>query len=285
MARPLTRRIPAAALAALLVLLLPRPAPAQPLPTLADFWPLDAPPRQWTLIEAKGRNAPHPLTRLILGNETLAPGSFILWFSGRVSQPADKRTGEQYRLCRTPARTWLFLDRYIDTTPKPARHDVLSDRIRFTPSGAPPEDLIADGLYGACGATGQPYLLWSDLPPTYRIQVWGHMAANPQRLWYWDATVTAPRPVINPCRDPATPTAAVKVEESWWSNFNARSGAWDLGSGEIDRQTGTPTGTDITYGRTVWHGAGQIPYLMTAGPDKPPGSGWCVKDIEPTSAN
>jgi hypothetical protein len=138
-------------------------------------------------------------------------------------------------------------------------------------------DLIANGEYRACGARGQPYLLWSGGPWHYRIQVWGHLTENPRWHWFWDATVSGPVPVTNSCRTPAERKMAVRVRESWWNNFNNFVGRWDQGDGQIDPHTGEPTGRNVRYGRTIWHGSDQLPYLLNG--DDPRNPAWCVNRV------
>ena len=52
-------------------------------------------------------------------------------------------------------------------------HPVQSTQIIFTPDHGQAEDLVEDGTYARCGNKGQPYLLWNQNIPSYRIQVWG----------------------------------------------------------------------------------------------------------------
>ena len=255
--------------------------PGEPAVDLGEFWPLNAPPRKWNLISSSAIHSAHPEIRMTVENETVKPGEFILWFSNKKGQATGKRDGEHYRLCKTAGSTWLYLDAYIDSSPgkQPIRHDVISDRILFSPSDGVSADLIGDGNYRACGAIGQPYLLWSGTPASYRIQVWGHLTENARFRWYWDATVTKSNQVVNDCLEPGKKIRAVRVQEAWWSNFKDPSGAWELGNGSIDPHEGTPSGSGVAYGRTVWHGAGQLPYLMIWGSHSATGSTWCVNEI------
>jgi hypothetical protein len=247
---------------------------------LGEFWPLDAPSRKWNLIACSAIHSPHPEVRMSVQNETIGPGKFILWFSHKEHQRTGERDGESYRLCKTARSTWLYFDAYIKSSPgkQSLRHNVVSDRILFTPSGGDQVDLIANGDYRASGALGQPYLLWSNAPPNYRIQVWGHLTENPRFRWYWDASVTRSDHVVDQALRPGRKVEAVRVEEAWWDSFKNPSGAWDLGKGSTDPHDGTPTGSEVTYGRTVWHGAGQIPYLMIKASNSPPGSVWCADE-------
>lgn len=254
---------------------------AEPAFDLGEFWPLDAPARTWNLTTRAELRSAQPGIRMTVENETVKRGEFILWFSNKKDQPAGKRDGELYRLCATADGAWLCLDAYIDIFPgkPPLRHAVMSDRIVYSPSGGPPKDLVESGLYRACGGIGQPYLLWSDAPASYRIQVWGHLAENPKFRWYWDATVTKDDKVTNEGLTPVRAVRAVRVEEAWWCNFKIPAGSWDLGTGALDPRDGSPSGRDVVYGRTVWHGEGRIPYLMIRGTHAPTGSIWCVNSI------
>jgi hypothetical protein len=250
---------------------------------LGEFWPLNAPASKWTLVTYSDIHSANPVIRMSVENENVSSREFILWFSNKKGQVPGERDGEDYRLCNTPEGAWLYLDAYIKSAPsKPRlRHDVVSDRILYSPSDGPPADLIHDGSYRAAGGIGQPYLLWSDAPPRYRIQVWGHLTENSRFRWYWDATVTKSKEVIDDALDPGKKVQAVKVQEAWWDSFKSRSGAWNLGSGATNPQDGTPTGRGVIYGRTVWHGAGHVPYLMIRASKAPPGSVWCVNHIGP----
>ena len=222
---------------------------------------------------------------MAIENQTISPTEFILWFSHKKMSRGG-RNGERYRLCKTANAAWLFLDTYIDDFPgKPlAYHDVLTDKAVYSPSCASPTDLMSNGLYSACGNEGQPYLIWSDMPAQYRIQVWGHLSASPRLLWYWDATVTKLDSVEADCLTPRARAPAVRVQEAWWSHFKESSpGTWELGTGDIDPQGGTPTGHDVHYGRTVWHGADKIPYLMMGPSAGAADAVWCVDKISHSS--
>ena len=253
--------------------------PSGPVADLGEFWPLNAPPRKWNLIAQSGRHSRNAKIQMTVENQTIGPGEFVLWFSHKPGQAPGKRAGERYRLCKTAAMTWLFFDAYINAFPPTIHHDVVSDRILYSPSDGPQLDLIGNGLYQACGGVGQPYLLWSHIPPQYRIQVWGHLTENSKYRWYWDAVVTKPEQMVNDCLNPPKQLSAVRVREAWWDTFKNPSGAWQLGGGGTDPGNGAPSGSGVTYGRTVWHGAGQLPYLMTAGGKAAPGTGWCVNEI------
>ena len=241
---------------------------------LGAFWPAQAPQRRWTLVSRADRSATRR-SLMSVANENVGPEQFILWFSGKEGQPAGKRDGERYRLCLSRLRTWLFLDGYIDAYPDRPKieHPVRADRIIFKPAGGTQTDLIKNGEYADCGAQGQPYLVWFSEGTAYRIQVWGHLVENPQLKWYWDATVSGPEKIVNECLKPTLETEAVKVQEAWWSNFRG-PGKWGLGSGELTEEEDVPTGGDVVYGRTVWHGAGQVPYLVTG--DAAGNPRWCV---------
>ena len=218
-------------------------------------------------------------------NETTGPGQFTLWYSHKKAQVPGERDGEHFRVCKTPEKAWLFMDSYINSSPgKPSvPHDVVSDRALYSPLNGTPLDLISNGDYMACGGKGQPYLLWSNAPPQYRIQVWGHLNANPKFRWYWDATVTKSQ-VLDDCVKPAIQVPAIRVQEAFWSTFKGPAGKWGMGSGAIDSTDGAPSGTEVGYGRTVWHGSGQLPYLMTTGSKAPIASAWCVNEIVTPSA-
>jgi hypothetical protein len=251
------------------------PAPPSPTAGLAAFWPLGAPAHHWALVDYAHRGDPSAKTMMSVRNESLGADGFILWFRNKPGQAPGAEDGERYHVCAGPAQTWLYLDAYIDQRPgKPQRpHPVQSDRILYTPDGGATVDLIKSGAYAACGAAGQPYLLWVGAPAQYRIQVWGHLAENPKLVWYWDATVAAPHSIQDECLKPPRAIQAVEVREAWWSNFKVASGKWGLGDGELASNGNGPTGSGVSYGRTVWHGQGQTPYVMTGNPAGHPT--WC----------
>jgi hypothetical protein len=252
------------------------------MPNLSDFWPLDAPPRKWKVILRADRGFVHPRRLMWVENETIGPGRFILWFSHKKNGAPDDRVGERYHLCRLPGMSWLWFDAYLSTTPRIIEHRVVSDRILFTPSGGPATDLIKGGLYNACGATGQPYLVWSGGPRQYRLQVWGHLTENPKLFkWYGDALVTGPEAIVDDCLQPVERRSAIRYEEAWWASFKNPSGAWGIGSGQIDAQTGMPTGSGVVHGRTVWHGAGQLPYFVFGPGQSPSNPRACVSEVTP----
>lgn len=244
---------------------------------LGAFWPLDAPPKKWQLIARAQSRQPHPPVVMTVENQPQEAGHVVLWFSDKKGQGPGDRDGELYRLCRP----WLYFDTYLKSVPgKPIiQHPVVSDRILVTQNGAPPTDLMANGEYRACGAHGQPYLLWSKPPWHYRIQVWGHLTESARYKWYWDAIVTGPVPVVDDCLKPVIERPAVKVEEAWWETRKNPAGEWTGGSGRIDPGTGLPSGEAVTYGRTVWHGAGQLPYLLVGPPGAAPTPHSCVDSI------
>jgi hypothetical protein len=250
-------------------------------PDLGEFWPANVPHKKWKLISRADDGVLHPATLMSVENETVGPGEFILWFSHKQGQGPGDRAGERYRLCRRPDRTWLYFDTYIKSVPGEPQieHNVQSDRILFTPSGTPTMDLIADGLHQACGATGQPYLVWSSKPRQYRIQVWGHLKESKHFKWYWDALVSGPESVIDDCREPIEQRLAIRVREAWWDNFRKPSGGWALGSGGLYPHEILPSGNGVNYGRTVWHGAGQLPYWMLGGGTATTHPTWCVDEI------
>jgi hypothetical protein len=239
---------------------------------LGEFWPANSPSRDWELVPRRRAGDPNAPVSLSIENQTIGPGRFILWFYNPRRLRLGQRNGEEYRICRLPNETWLYLDSYLNAFQGRIMHThpVESDRILVTRADGKVSDLIQDGEYRACGAHGQPYLLWSGAPWHYRIQVWGHLIKNRDRKWYWDATVSGPEAITNDCLTPVAPQTAVRVQEAWWSNPKNPSGAWRQGSGDTDPSTGMPTGTGVRYGRTVWHGSGGIPYYMT-GPGSGPG--------------
>ena len=281
------RRVRGPVLPALLLVAVAQPGTAEAAPgDLGEFWPLGAPPRTWDLIARAQAGNANPRILMRVQNETTEPGRFILWFSHKEGQVEGERDGERYRRCRLPGRTWLFFDTYVKSSSgKPlVEHPVTSDRVLLSRPDGAVTDVIEDGEYAACGGTGQPYLLWSGAPWHYRIQVWGHLTENAKYKWYWDATVIGPQPVVDECTMPPMHKPAVMVQEAWWDNYKSTPGSttgkWALGSGGMDAQTGLPSGTGLTYGRTVWHGAGQLPYLMTG---KTPAAAaqpnWCVSRV------
>lgn len=254
---------------------------------LGAFWPADAASRQWKVVARTGATLFGPRRLMWIRNQTTGPGQFTLWYYGKKSQAPGEETGELYRLCRAEGRTWVVLDGYRKTLAgkQVAEHRVMSDRVLFTPGGQPAIDLIADGSYRACGARGQPYLVWAGAPHQYRIQVWGHLAEAPQDHWYWDASVNGPESVVDDCMAPAAPRLAIRVREAWWDDFKDRSGIWHLGSGATDPESRLPTGEDVTYGRTVWHGAGGLPYLMIGPGPRSSNPRWCVDEVGAPTAN
>ena len=251
---------------------------------LSQFWPIGAQDQQWNLISHVSKQALHPHLMMTVESENTGPERFILWYSHKSNLAAGERNGETYRLCKAAGLNWLYFDAYLKERAGEvvAEHTVVTDKILFIPASGAPVDLIANGYYKACGGIGQPYLIWTDLPSSYRLQVWGHLENTPQLLWYWDVVVSAPKPVMDDCLTPAAQTLAITRQEAWWSNFKDHFGKWNLGGGETDSQ-GVPTGLGITYGRTVYDGAGQVPYLMIVPSAAPVRSAWCVDKI--TSVN
>jgi len=241
---------------------------------LGSFWPVDAASKKWTLISALDRIKPQPRILMSVTNEPVGNGTFILWFS-KPEFAQGYRNGERYRVCSQSRTAWLYFDSYINAPAGSPAVDrpVQSDKIIYTPAGGQAVDLLANGDYARCGGMGQPYLMWA-VDGTYRIQVWGHMVRNPKFRWYWDATVSGPEYITTECSDPPRRESAIRVREAWWSNFHEVSGKWTLGSGGVSAAEMLPTGENILYGRTVWHGAHQIPYLMIGDPIGRPR--WCV---------
>jgi len=249
---------------------------------LASFWPKDSPPKQWDLIAVSAKSTPNPQILMSVANQNISENKFVLWFFNKQGQKPGDRQGESYRVCENPKRAWLYLDSYVDVNNQgSAVHPVEVDRALLITEGEDPIDLLADGEHRVCGETGQPYLIWSPTARIYRMKVWGHLVENVKWRWFWDAEVTSGETIENDCLAPVERRPAVKVQEAYWSNFTAPAGQWSLGSGEIDSATGWPTGRSVAFGRTVWHGAGRIPYFMTGGADSIPT--WCVNRIVPTT--
>jgi hypothetical protein len=237
--------------------------------TLEDYWPLSSPPRSWTLINANEKDSSAPKIRMSVANQNVGTNQFELWFSNKPGQAAGASDVELYRYCGNEGgRPWLFLDSYINAVngKRERFHVVRSIRILFTPANKPTIDLVADGTYARCGNKGQPYLLWNQDLNSYRIQVWGGLSENPKWKWYWDATIAKSAPVTNDCLKPVQTVNAIKVQEAWWNNFKAPEGNWNQGTGDMGAD-GLPTGRNVSYGRTVWHAQGQVPYFLTGRPD------------------
>jgi hypothetical protein len=240
--------------------------------TLEAYWPMHGPERNWNVIEISDKDSLEPKKRLSVTNKPVGENQIELWFSNKPGQADGSSDVELYEYCRNPGgRPWLFLNSYINAVQGTlARfHPVQSTRILFTPDHRQAEDLVADGTYDRCGNKGQPYLLWNQNIQSYRIQVWGFLTENPKWKWYWDATINKPAPVTNECIKPAQTVKAIKVQEAWWNNFKATEGTWNLGNGDIARD-GLPMGTNVRYGRTVWHAEGQQPYYLIG----PPNGNW-----------
>ncbi len=252
--------------------------------TLGKFWPIDALPRTWSLVSRNAANAGKPHVLMSVTNEVVRPGVVMLWFFNKAGQKSGEKSGELYRLCETPPRKWLFLEGYTHF-PFVGRldHPVTTDKAILSLPDGVQVDLIADGEYLKCGSSGQPYLLWSPLPARYRLQIWGHLEEHQNLKWYWDASVRTRASIIDDCLSSSKQMEVVEVRESWWNNFSDHLGSWELGSGEIDRSVGQPTGRAMTYGRAVWHGEGQLPYLMTGKIGEPDEPTWCVNEILPGS--
>ncbi len=237
--------------------------------TLEVYWPIHAPERSWNVIDITDKDSFDPRKRLTVTNKTVGENQIELWFSNKPGQAVGSSNVELYEYCENPGRRpWLFLNSYMDAVQGKLErfHPVQSTRIIFTPDHGQAEDLVEDGTYARCGNKGQPYLLWNQNIPSYRIQVWGFLTENPKWKWYWDATITKPAPVINQCIKPPKTVKAMKVQEAWWNNFKVTEGTWDQGSGDMGRN-GLPAGTNVTYGRTVWHAEGQQPYYLIGPPD------------------
>jgi hypothetical protein len=250
--------------------------------TLQEYWPFHAAQRSWDLIDNSDKDLPESKTKMSVLNKNLGPTEFELWFFNKPGQAVGSSDVERYAYCgNSRGPPWLFLETYINAEQgKRLRfHPVQSTRIRFTPHNKQTLDLMADGTYARCGNTGQPYLLWNQDLDSYRIQVWGYLNENPKWKWYWDATVTEPEAITNNCLKPAQTVRAIKVQEAWWNNFKAAAGTWDLGTGDMGGD-GLPAGTNVNYGRTVWHAQGQLPYFLIGRPDGRT-VGQCVKRVMP----
>ena len=238
---------------------------AQESDSLAAYWPMTGDGREWSLVGAdSAHGAPRGNTTMRVTAKGAGPKQVELWFSNKPGQAPGASDVERYELCDAPGGdAWLFLDAYFDAVGGriEKRHPVNASRILFTPDDGKPVDLIANGTYARCGGRGQPYLLWDSALAKYRIQVWGGLDENRRFRWYWDATVYRPAPVTNTCIQPPNTVDAVRVREAWWSNFKDPHGKWGLGSGDLGPD-GTPTGTNVRPGRTVWHAKGQTPYYL-----------------------
>ena len=239
---------------------------------ISDFWPANAPSKTWNIVASSTAGSSTPTQWRTIQNETTGSDSFILWYSNGNGLASGQRNGERYHVCRLPGRAWLFFDGYINSTPGHAtvERDVVSDQIFYTTNGTT-TGLIKDGEYAACGGTGQPYLLWSNTPQQYRLQVWGHLTTNVKDQWYWDVLVNAPSVVTNNCLSPSLPRLAMTRTEAWWSNFIVTTGRWTQGGGTLDFSAGWPSPVSkITYGRTDWDASGDMPYFLVGGTGKVP---------------
>jgi hypothetical protein len=250
--------------------------------TLEGYWPIHAPQRGWDLIDYSDKDLSGPRIRMTVISKNLGPNEFELWFSNKPGQAVGSSDVERYEYCNNPnGPSWLFLESYINAEQGRLLHihPVQSTRILFAPYNEKTLDLMADGTYARCGNKGQPYLLWNQDLESYRIQVWGYLTENPKWKWYWDATVTKPASITNDCLKAAQTVKAIKVQEAWWNNFKAMAGTWNLGAGDMGGD-GLPTGTNVKYGRTVWHAQGQLPYFLIGRPDGK-AVGQCVKSVMP----
>lgn len=237
--------------------------------TLEAYWPIHVPQKSWDLIVNSDKNSSTPKTTMTVTNKDSGANQVDMWFSNKPGQVAGASDVEQYEFCSNPGgHPWLFFEGYIDAAQgKLGRsHPVESTRILFTPNKGQTFDLVADGTYARCGNKGQPYLFWNQNLDSYRIQVWGYLTENPKWKWYWEATVTKPAPVTNNCIKPAQTVKALRIQEAWWSNFKVKEGKWTVGTGDTAGD-GMPNGTNVKYGRTVWHAQGQLPYYLIGWPD------------------
>lgn len=240
---------------------------------ILKYWPIDAPPRHWTLLELTEATYANK-GALSISNESLGDGKFILWYSNPERQITRTFNGEEFRYCTSKGRAWVFFDEYLtrNSSGLLTSRPVKSSRIMLTIDGGKSADLIADGTYAGCGSSGQPYLFSSNTIATYRLQVWGYLANNPKYKWYWDAVVKKPALITNKCLHPPQTLRAMKVQEAWWSNFAAlngksNNGGWTVGSSGSLGPDGMPDGNEVKDFRTVWHAEGQIPYYSTGSPD------------------
>jgi hypothetical protein len=240
---------------------------------LSNFWPINSGRKSWSLIYVSERHTNSPVVRMTVENEPVSNNKVMLWFSHKVDQAPGQRDGELYRICQSTTFSWLFLDGYTKSSDT-LDHPLTTTRAVLTIAGKPPIDVLSEDEYAKCGAMGQPYLIWERAPPRYRIQVWGYLTNEPRYKWYWDALMIHVVDVTDECLMPTKQREAVEVQEAWWDTFKERTGTWALGAGET---TTEPTGNNVHYGRTVWHGSDQLPYLMTGGADTTPG--WCVNKI------
>lgn len=248
--------------------------------TLEAYWPIHSNQRSWDLIGIREKDSPASKTLMTVTNKPLDQNDFELWFSNKQAQVPGQSDIERYEFCANPGgNPWLLLTEYIDKKPDQpvVEHPVVSTRILFTPKNGKTYDLIENGTYSRCGSKGQPYLLWDVNLDEYRIQVWGYLKEDQKLKWYWDAVVSKPAPVTNDCVKPHTTVKAIRVHEAWWSTFGVRTGKWGLGSGATAAD-GLPTGKEVTYGRSVWHAQGGLPYYLTGSPDGK-ALDWCVKQV------
>lgn len=244
--------------------------------TLEVYWPIHAPMKSWNLIDTTEKDSSKPKIMMTVINKYAGTNQMDLWFSNKPGQTAETSNVERYEYCdNSGGNPWLFLNTYINVRQGKSDqyHPVRATRILFTPDKGQTIDLIADGTYARCGNKGQPYLLWNQNLDKYHIQVWGNLTENSKWKWYWDATVSKAEPVTNDCLKPAQSVKALKVQEAWWSNFKAAEGKWNLGTGDMG-EDGLPTGTNVIFGRTVWHAQGQLPYYLIGKPDGKT-VGWC----------
>lgn len=241
------------------------------------FWPASKRDGHWSLIERSERGSRQRKVLMSVRNQSVNESEFLLWFSQKAGQAAGAEDGERYRICRAKDLTWLILDEYLNRDPAGniSYHPVKADRALLYVPGKPPEELIQSGILGHCADRGQPYLIWAGGPAAYRISVWGHLRENRNWHWFWDASIKATETVVDDCLKPPKEFAAMQVQEAWWSNFHDFKGKWGLGSGSLTG-SGEPSGQDIEYGRTIWHGEGKTPYLMTG--NSKGGRTWCSID-------
>ena len=249
--------------------------------TLEEYWPINSSSKTLTLIPSKDKTSLNPKRMMTVESLNIEPYKFELIFSNKPGQLSGHSDIEVYELCKNSGGdSWLFLTAYINRDNEQNRiaHAVESTKILFTPLNGHPIDLMANGTYSRCGAHGQPYLLWNQRAESYRIQVWGVLAEDRKYKWYWDAIVSKVNFVENSCLKSSQSIKSLKVKEAWWSNFKVPSGKWVLGSGDMGFD-GQPSGFEVAYGRTVWHGSGQLPYYLIGEADKE-AVYWCINTIE-----
>ncbi len=115
------------------------------------------------------------------------------------------------------------------------------------------ENFNNSGKRGRMGFPFAPYRFWNQ---PYRLQVWGkicdqHGVCN-QRRFYWDAQWQPYLTSTNDCwTGPGSATrSTINLTEAYWDSILG----WTQGNGAMNPSTGQPTGTGISYGRTIGYG-------------------------------